>query len=116
MSMEPAKLKFPKCRRLGGRTEFSAIRAAGPSRWRGPLGFRILPNSLAYTRIGISIGRHVGSAVRRNRIKRLIREAFRLEQHRLPAGLDVLISVRKHEPMGLEQYQGILRDSLKSCA
>lgn len=58
--------------------------------------------------MGIQTGRRVGSAVRRNRIKRLLREAFRLMQHDFPRGYDLVIVVRPHEPLILAEYQRIL--------
>jgi ribonuclease P protein component len=103
---------FPKSRRLGERNNFAAIRAGGRRVARGPLVFFILANPVGYTRIGISIGRHVGNAVRRNRIKRLIREAFRLSQHDLPAGLDIVISVKAHLPLALREYDELLKSAL----
>ena len=45
-------------------------------------------------RIGISVGRKVGGAVLRNRIKRLFREAFRLNKEKIPPGLDIVVIVR----------------------
>jgi ribonuclease P protein component len=45
-------------------------------------------------RLGLAIAaRTVGNAVRRNRIKRLIRESFRLHQHELPAA-DIVVNAR----------------------
>lgn len=71
------------------------------------------PNGLAYPRIGLSTSRKVGTAARRNRIRRLIRESFRLLQHELPSGYDLLIVVRPHEPLKLEEYQKLLMETAK---
>jgi len=103
---------FPKSRRLGGRSSFPGVRAQGKKLPRGPLIFWIATNNLQFTRIGISIGRPVGNAVKRNLIKRRIREAFRLAQHELPAGVDVVISVRPHEALAMVEYQELLRTTL----
>jgi ribonuclease P protein component len=49
------------------------------------------PNGLACNRLGLSIGRRYGNAVRRNRWKRLCRESFRLTQGDQPAGWDWVV-------------------------
>ena len=80
-------------------------------RLRRDLGFAALlgaPNGLDHPRLGISISRRVGTAARRNRIKRLLREAFRLEQRSLPAGVDLIVQVRPHEPRELAAYRAAL--------
>jgi len=51
-------------------------------------------NSLGICRLGISIHRKLRGAVRRNRIKRIVREAFRLYREIFPAQCDVVLAVR----------------------
>lgn len=55
-------------------------------------------NGLACVRLGLSVSRKVGNAVRRNRVRRLYREAFRLTRPEMPAGLDLVLIPRKPEP------------------
>lgn len=103
---------FPKSSRLGGRGTFNAIRDSGLRESRGPITIWLVPIDSPKSRLGISIGRHVGTAPRRNRIKRLLRETFRLMQHDLPRSYDILISVKPHVPLILAEYQKLLSSSI----
>ncbi len=46
-------------------------------------------------RIGLSVSKQIGNAVKRNRVKRLIRETFKELQHDLPNEYDLVIIARK---------------------
>lgn len=56
------------------------------------------PNPDAPSRLGVTVTRKVGSAVRRNRVKRLVREAFRLDPELVPAGIDLVVIAKDGAP------------------
>jgi ribonuclease P protein component len=58
-----------------------------------------IENGRDASRLGISVSRRkVRAASTRNRLKRLIREAFRLSKADLPAGIDLVVVPRAHHP------------------
>ena len=72
------------------------------------------PNDLPYPRLGLSVSRKFGNAVKRNRWKRLLREAFRLCRAELPVGIDLVVIPRGGDDAELEL--GVLTQSLPGLA
>jgi ribonuclease P protein component len=99
---------FPRTHRLSGQLAFAKVYDAKVKQSRGPLVAFSLQNQLNHPRLGISISRRVGIAAKRNRIKRMIREAFRAHQNDLPNGYDFVVVVRPHDPLELADYQRLL--------
>lgn len=96
-------LTLSKKRRLVKNSEFRAVLAQRKRCHDHLLVVHMAANGLAFSRIGVSIGRAQGNAVVRNRIKRLIREVFRLNQHTMPCGFDILVTMAKRRHSGSTQ-------------
>ena len=90
---------FPKSSRLLKNSQFRAVMARRLSaRDSGSPGLILYAreNDLNYPRLGISLSKSCGKAVVRNRLKRLLREAFRQNKHLIPPGFDYVVSMSGH--------------------
>jgi ribonuclease P protein component len=95
--------KFPRNAHLRSSADFDRVFAAHNRAGDRIMSLYALPNQLPLTRLGIAVGVKYGNAVRRNRIKRRIREAFRLMRHELQVGLDLVVLPRPgHCPKPIE--------------
>lgn len=108
---EARRCRLTKAQKLRRPSEFKKVYDNGAKAGDDRLLVFVLPNGLGVTRLGLSVSRKNGSAVKRNRIKRLLREAFRLSQHELPAGLDLVLVPRPKAAATLDDY----RRSLAGC-
>lgn len=103
------RYKLPRYRRLAGRKAFTRVFAAKCSASNRHLVIYAAANELPYARIGLSVSKKLGTAVKRNRIKRLLREAFRLEVRSLLKGYDLVCIPRATEIATLESYRAAIR-------
>lgn len=91
--------------RLRKNADFQRIRRCGTSKANRLIVLIKHPNGLAYNRFGIVASKRIGKAVKRNKIKRQIREVARLELDRLQPGWDILLIARM--PIQTSSYQQI---------
>ncbi|MBN1345291.1 MAG: ribonuclease P protein component [Phycisphaerae bacterium] len=96
-------------KRLRRPGDFRRVFAGRWSAADGLLVVYVAPNGLGHVRLGIPVGRKYGNAVRRNRVKRMIREAVRLEQWELECGYDLVCIPRAGELGDLGGYRSSVR-------
>ncbi len=103
--------------RLLRRSDFDATYRARKSAADDNLVVYVRPNGLGFSRIGLSVAGKWGNAVRRNKFRRICREAFRLHKHELPAGCDIIILPRRGIDLTLEEVSdSLVKLTRKLCA
>lgn len=110
------RLRFRPSQRLKSRVDYMNALRQGKTMRVANMSFRIHRNDLGRTRLGIVTGRKLGNAVARNKARRLIREAFRLAQHEIPPGLDVVVLPRSLPIGSVPVLRKTLVAVLNSCA
>lgn len=90
--MSEPRLRLPLVRHRMGGADFARAYELGRRAQGAGLTVVVHENGTERTRIGLSVGKRVDKrAVRRNRVRRRYREAFRLSLPELPAGIDVIL-------------------------
>jgi ribonuclease P protein component len=80
--------------RLRRRKEFDRVYAGGRKGWAAGFTLFVAPGEAGCHRLGLTVGKHVGTAVVRNRVKRRLREVFRTHRERLPGCYDIVVNAR----------------------
>ncbi len=89
--------------------DFARIFETGVAVRDESLTVRAIANGLAQARLGTAVSNRHGNAVHRNRLKRLIREAFRQIRDELPGGIDYDIQPRPNRALTVQSIQVSLR-------
>ena len=85
------RFSFRKDERLRRRKDYELAFRHGSRRQTQNFTIILRSNGLKFSRLGVTVGKKVGNAVKRNRVKRCLREFFRLHKHKLPPSHDVVI-------------------------
>ena len=93
--------------------EFRRMYAKGNSGVSPCLVVYCRPNHRAHTRLGITVGAKLGHAVVRNRVRRRLREIYRLNQPRMKQGYDIVLVGRVRAVSA--SYQELERAFLRVC-
>ncbi|MHC4292914.1 MAG: ribonuclease P protein component [Planctomycetota bacterium] len=105
------RLSFPKSKRLLNNDDFKAVLAKSEKASNGLITLYVAENTLDFPRLGVSVGKACGNSVVRNRLKRLLREIFRQNQHHIPQGFDYVIIVSSKAKLDKTQK---VKDLLKN--
>ncbi len=94
-SVVQAGAGFPRAARLLKHSDFERVYQQGRRHFSSHMTVFYLRQAQGGARIGFTVGRVLGGAVQRNRIKRRLRESVRLRRSVLKAAVDVVINPKK---------------------
>jgi ribonuclease P protein component len=108
---DPQRLDLPRETRLVRRAEYDAVYREGRRRSSREFTLFVRPNGLEISRFGWSIKKALGNAVKRNRIRRRLREIFRLHRREIAAGWDIVVHPRT--TVGTADFSMLTTEMLK---
>ncbi|HEX9112038.1 MAG TPA: ribonuclease P protein component [Terriglobales bacterium] len=91
----PERANFPRAARLLKHSDFERVYKVGRRHFSSHMTVFYQRQAEGGARVGFTVGRVLGGAVQRNRIKRRLREAVRLRRALLKGPVDVVINPKK---------------------
>lgn len=95
---ESLRQVFPSSKRILARCDFQSVWARGIKFHTDHFLVVVVTKSCGPTRLGITASRKIGGAVKRNRVKRLLREFFRLNYSSIKNNVDISIIAKRDSP------------------
>jgi len=89
-----SSFSFKRHEKIRKSHEFITIYSKGVKKESQHFKIAILPNSLTWCRLGVTVSRKIGNAVQRNYVKRRLREYFRLNKASLPTSSDIVLTAK----------------------
>lgn len=86
---------YPTARRLRGKTDFDLMFSRSRRTGRDGIVVRSRENGLSCSRLGVMVSKRSGHAVERNRLRRIVREAFRNGPAGANPGMDFLVTFQQ---------------------
>ncbi len=104
---------FDKEERIRKRKDYQVVYQEGARIHSKSFVIIVSPSHRGIRRLGVTVSKKVGNSVKRNRIKRLVREFFRLNKDRLPGSADIVVIARKD--ISLLTYRAVLAELEVMC-
>ena len=111
---------YPGFCRLRKSWEYQRVREMGCKFYTPHFVILISNNPVSMSRLGLTVSRKVGNAVQRNRLKRLLREFFRINKHLFPCSVDYSVIAKRNaaalsaSEIQLELGRVFLRPAIKN--
>lgn len=81
--------------RIRKNVEFKKVYKLGKNYWNRNLILYVKKNDKKVTRVGYTITKKIGNAVTRNRLRRMMKEVYRLNFHNIKEGYDLVFIAKK---------------------
>ena len=108
---DPPRQDLPRECRIVSRAEYDAVYREAKRRSSRQFTLFVRPNGLPISRFGWSIKKALGNAVKRNRIRRRLREIFRLHRREIAVGWDIVVHPRT--TVATAEFSALAQEMLK---